>query len=81
MSPRIARMIVGSFHISTVSPLSSREKEVLQLMSEGMTYRQSADKLCIGPETVRTHIKNIYQKLDVHNRADAIRKARKNRLI
>ena len=81
MSPRIARMIVGSFRLNEDSPLSKRETEVLGLLSEGLTYRLIAERLFVDPETVKSHLKRIYQKLDVHSKAEAIRKARKDRLI
>lgn len=81
MSPRIARMIVGSFRLNQDSPLTERESDVLQCMKEGLTYRKIADRLFVDPETVKSHIKHIYQKLEVHSRAEALRKAHEDRLI
>lgn len=81
MSARIARMIVASFHLNPDSPLSNRETEVLALLAEGHTYRVIAERLFVDPETVKSHIKRIYQKLDVHSKAEAIRKAKRDRLI
>lgn len=61
--------------------LSLRETEVLQHLSKGFDYKQIAENLHISPSTVRKHIENIYQKLQVHNKVEAIQKAQKQRLI
>lgn len=61
--------------------LSLRETEVLQHLSKGFDYKQIADNLHISPSTVRKHIENIYQKLQVHNKVEAVQKAQKQRLI
>jgi len=63
------------------SVLSLRETEVLQHLSKGFDYKQIAENLNISPSTVRKHIENIYQKLQVHNKVEAIRKAVRQRLI
>lgn len=55
--------------------LSHREKDVLGALVEGLSYKMIADKLGISFETVRTHIKRIYDKLRVHNSAEAVAKA------
>ena len=81
MTTNIARMVVQSFQKSTDSPLSTRETEVLQHLAKGKSYTMIADELFIDKETVRTHIKNIYQKLKVNSKADAIERATKERLI
>lgn len=81
MSTNIARMVVKSFHKSSTSPLSPRETEVLQLLSKGKSYTMIADELFIDKETVRSHIKNIYIKLEVHSKAKAIEKAEQQKLI
>ena len=81
MSTNIAKMVIRSFQRSTDSPLTSRETEVLQKLSRGKSYTMIADDLNINKETVRTHIKNIYQKLNVSSKAEAIEKASKDRLI
>lgn len=49
--------------------LTKREKEILQLLIDGLSYKEIAAKCFISPETLNTHIKNIYQKLNVHSRA------------
>ena len=81
MSTNIARKVIRSFQKSTESPLTSRETEVLQHLARGKSYTMIADELYINKETVRTHIKNIYQKLNVNSKAGAIEKATKNKLI
>lgn len=81
MSANIARMIVNSFHRNTKSPLSERETEVLAKLSEGKSYKSIADQLDIGLTTVKFHIKNIYIKLQVNNKEDAISLAKKERYI
>ncbi len=50
--------------------------EVLHLMAEGLTYNEIADQILVSLNTVRTHVKNIYSKLLVHKRSQAIAKAR-----
>jgi DNA-binding NarL/FixJ family response regulator len=60
--------------------LSSREQEVLQLLTEGMTNKQIADKLGIVETTVKTHLKNILGKLHLANRVEAATLAIKKRL-
>ncbi len=54
--------------------ISERETEVLNLYSKGLTYNQIADELTISPSTVRKHIENIYKKLNVHNKIEAVQK-------
>ena len=81
MSSNIARMVVESFRRNQNSPLSPRETEVLELLSEGKSYSVIADELFIHKETVKSHIKNIYYKLQVNSKAAAIEVARKNKLI
>ncbi len=61
--------------------LSPREVEVLEQLSKGLNYNAIADNLCLSSGTVRKHIENIYSKLQVHNKLEAVEKARNNRLI
>jgi DNA-binding NarL/FixJ family response regulator len=61
--------------------LSGRELEILQKISEGKNYQEIAEVLFISPKTVRKHIENIYAKLQVHNKVEAVQVAKKNRLI
>lgn len=81
MSRNVARMVIKSFQRNQQSPLSKRETEILRMISEGKKRSEIAEDLFIELETVKTHIKNIYVKLDVHSRSTAIHVARKNKLI
>lgn len=81
MSPTIATMVVKYFHLSKQTDLSNRELEILQLLCEGENYSAIAETLFISKNTVKGHIKNIYKKLHVNNRAEAVLKAHKSRLI
>lgn len=79
MSPLVARKIVNSFsgkHKNTklINALTIKEREVLNLLGKGHPYKIIADKMDIGIGTLRTHIMHIYEKLQVHSRADAVNK-------
>ena len=86
MSPGIARKTLALLSRSdwpeakkenTSSQLSDREMTILKLLVDGLEYRGIAEKLFIAPNTVRTHIGNIYEKLHVNSKAQAIRVAGK----
>lgn len=64
-----------------VEPLSARELEVLELIDRGLSNPEIADRLTLAPSTVKTHINNIYGKLDVKTRAQALKKARESGLL
>jgi len=81
MTTSIARRVVASFHKNQNTPLTQRETKVLELLSKGKSYTHIAEELFVNKETIRTHIKNIYWKLEVHSKADAIEKAVQERLI
>ena len=59
-----------------VEPLSKRELEVLELIAEGLTNPEIASRLFLSPHTIKAHASNIYGKLDVHNRTQAVTRAR-----
>lgn len=61
--------------------LTAREVEVLEQLSKGLSYSLIADNLVLSVGTVRKHIENIYKKLQVHNKLEAVQKAKKNNLI
>ncbi|MDC7997494.1 response regulator [Gilvibacter sediminis] len=61
--------------------LSKREIEVLEQLSTGLSYTAIADNLILSPSTVRKHIENIYKKLQVHSKIEAVQKARNHNLI
>ncbi|MBK7684109.1 MAG: response regulator transcription factor [Bacteroidetes bacterium] len=75
-------MVVASFNKNTKTPsiyeLTEREQEVLKYLSEGYRYKDIANKLFISITTVRSHIYNIYEKLHVHNRTEAVNKFKGN---
>lgn len=82
MSADIARRVVSSFHRrAKESPLSQRETEVLRMLCEGANYKHIAEALFVSANTVKAHIKSIYRKLHVHNRAEAVSRALRDRLI
>jgi len=81
MSINIAKLVIRSFQKNQESPLSRRETQILELIGDGKSRSQIAKELFIDLETVRSHIKNIYVKLDVNSRADAIKMAKQNKLI
>ncbi|MBK7971652.1 MAG: response regulator transcription factor [Bacteroidetes bacterium] len=83
MSGRIARMVVTSFKApgDAAAQLTDREKEVLDQLCKGKSYKMVADALNITHDTVRHHIKNIYKKLEVHSVSEAILKTMKKKII
>ena len=81
ISSHIARRIVEDFHVSPVTPLSKRETEVLTLIAQCKTYTQISEELLISKQTAKTFIKNIYAKLQVNSKSEAVAKANRERLI
>jgi len=81
LSSNIARMVIRSFQKNTDSPLSKREAQVLELIAIGKSRSHIAGELFIDLATVKTHIKNIYTKLEVHSKEEALRAAREKKLI
>lgn len=78
ISPSMAKYLVQYFNptgigISDSSVLSLKEKQVLDRLAEGNTYQEVADIIGLTKDGVRSHVKNIYSKLNVNKRADAIR--------
>jgi RNA polymerase sigma factor (sigma-70 family) len=82
MTTHIARKVVQSFQKSAgqqqaaneLSELSEREQQVLDLLAQGLIYKEIADKLSISYETVHTYIRRIYEKLQVRTRTEAVAK-------
>ena len=88
MSPAIAskalQLIQGSKRTSPEPVdfgLTSRELEIIEEIAEGRNYQQIAEALFISPSTVRKHIENIYRKLQVHNKIEAVQKAQRHGYI
>lgn len=81
MTPVIARKVVSSFMQYQKAPdtlLSARENEILDLMAEGKRIKEIASSVYVSVNTVRTHIRHIYEKLQVSSRVEALNKSRKN---
>jgi len=79
MSSQIARRVVQSFHESVPDPqkkesLSQREEEILQQLSKGYSTKEIADRSSISVNTVRSHLRHIYEKLHVRSRTEAVLK-------
>jgi DNA-binding NarL/FixJ family response regulator len=76
MSTNIARKVVSHFHAperaNELQALTTREHEILTLLSEGLQYKEIADKLTISTGTVRAHLHTIYGKLHVQTRTEAV---------
>ena len=81
MSPFAAKTMVAHFQKNDHSPLSSREQTVLELQARGKTYTEISLDLMIAKETVKSHIKNIYAKLHVSSKSEAISKALTEKFI
>ena len=81
ITPGIARLVVRSFQPRVDHDLSHREAEVLTKLCDGENYRSIAEVLFISTNTVKAHIKNIYGKLEVNTRAEAVRLAMRDRLV
>ena len=86
MSPQIARLVVTSFNqkqkaSEEYNALTEREKEILAELVNGKSYKMIAEAIGITFQTVKTHLKNIYDKLHVHSQSEAVAKAIKDRLV
>jgi DNA-binding NarL/FixJ family response regulator len=86
LTPMVARQVMAYLKPDAAKPespsnLTTREKEILLLITQGMTNEAMAEVLFISVQTVRNHIKNIYDKLQVHSRAQVVVKAFKDKLI
>lgn len=79
LSSEIAKMVFDTFsNFKPASPeaeLTERETEVLKSLADGLSRQEAADELCLSKHTINTHIRTIYQKLQVHNVSGAISKA------
>jgi len=85
MSPSIARLVLASMHKKSPSEnpyqLTSREKEVLTSLSKGNSYKLIGDEIHISIDTVRSHIRKIYEKLHVHSQTEAVSKAINEKIV
>ena len=86
MSPDIARKVVVAMQMTgRVEPpehaLTPHEARIVRLLAEGDSYQEVGDRLGITVNTVRNHIRRIYEKLQVHTKSQAVSKALRGRLI
>ena len=87
MTPSIAQKVLEKFRRQSpvssgeINTLSKREKEILESLVEGMSYKMIAAKCTISLDTVRHHIRNIYEKLQVHSKSEAVVKALKGKIV
>jgi DNA-binding NarL/FixJ family response regulator len=86
INPRVARLVLKMFASRAAPPaqdygLSSREREVLELMVQGLVKKEIADRLNLSYHTVDNHLRSIYTKLQVHTRGGAVAKAVSERLL
>lgn len=88
LDPQLASQVLSEFDTyqstdvaEAFQPLTPREREILQLMSEGLPNKAIASRLSISERTVTTHVANIYSKLHVNNRVSAIQEAMRRRIL
>ncbi len=85
MSPSVARMVLASMQqkksLDNPYQLTPKEKEVLTSLSKGNSYKLIAAQLGISIDTVRSHIRKIYEKLQVHSQTEAVSKAINEKLV
>jgi DNA-binding NarL/FixJ family response regulator len=85
MSPAIARMVIDNMQrqqaVRDGYQLTTREKEILTLLSQGNSFKMIAASLSLSIDTVRTHAKHIYDKLHVNSQIEAVSKAINERLV
>ncbi len=75
LTPRVARMLMQRFQNPESNPLSDREQEVIFCLSQGLSYKECSQKLTLSVHTVHSHVKKIYDKLDVNSKRQAVDKA------
>jgi DNA-binding NarL/FixJ family response regulator len=86
MSPSIARRVVATFHriappAGEATRLSPRELDVLKLLAQGHSYKTAARELALSIDTVRFHVRKIYDKLHVHSKSAAVMAAVRQRIL
>ena len=72
VDPRLRPLLLARFTTERIGVLSPREREVLDLLAQGLTGEQVATRLSLSPETVRTHVRNAMDKLEAHTRVHAV---------
>ena len=86
MSPGIARSVVTTFQrfappAGAAHGLSARELDVLKLLVDGHSYKTAARALDLSIDTIRFHVRNVYEKLHVHSKSEAVRAALERRIL
>lgn len=81
LSKEIIKKIINNYRISLNSPLSKRERQILSMLATGKTYSEISEELIISKQTSKTHIRNIYTKMNVNRKSDAIQLANTQRWI
>ena len=87
MTPSIASKVLSMFKSGTSFArdesynLTDREMEVLKYLVDGMSYKAVAEKCCVSMDTISTHVKNVYKKLQVHSKSEAVSKAIKGKIV
>jgi DNA-binding NarL/FixJ family response regulator len=81
ISDKVARWLVEQHHVNYQSVLTDREQEVLQLVAQGKTCKEISQDLFISLFTARTHVRNIYQKIDGNTRSEIIQRAKRDKII
>jgi len=66
----------GIINIQDAQIITPREKEVLLLLSKGLTYKKTAEQMGVSHETIKKHLKNIYRKLNVQNKIEALNRVK-----
>ena len=72
----VAKKIIHSFQTKSFDSFSRKENQIAELLTQGFTYKMIADKLCVTPSAVNFHIQNIYVKLNVNSKSEALEKLR-----
>lgn len=85
LSPAVARKVIQYFQNNAPAEndyhITQKEKELVQCLVQGMSYKMIADAMLISFETVKTHVKNVYKKLHVSSNAEAVAKAIKQKIV
>lgn len=76
----VAKKIINSFQTKSFDSFSRKENEIIELLTQGFTYKMIADKLCVTPSAVNFHIQNIYVKLNVNSKSEALQKLKEMEL-
>jgi DNA-binding NarL/FixJ family response regulator len=84
-TPSVAKRVLTFFQHqpggNAFIQLTTREKEILKQLVEGLSYKEMADNLSVSYHTIHTHLKNIYEKMHVSSKGEAISKAMRNKLV